>query len=267
MSIPQRPAWQILPMELAYLIYSYRNTVLVEYPYNSGTDVPIPTTPVRWASLGVAGWFRFTTDAEQAELAICNPPPATATPTPTSTLTATTTATTSATATPTSSGTPSASPTASPVGTPYVFPTDVGGVVCVPTATAARDPRGPLPDLALTLPTWQPLPTLVLTASGSLSMSLVISPVQTMVALFLPPVATLTAWCNGQFGPDGWARGSADSTPLVLAAAGAFGWLTLFSLFGPLNWLLPPIVISLLVRVVRAILSLVKYVKQILPFQ
>jgi hypothetical protein len=136
---------------------------------------------------------------------------------------------------------------------------------CVPADLAGPDERGQLPDLAFIVPTFAPLPTLV-TATIVISAQVVITQVHLLVTSVVMPVQTVSAWSDTQFGPDGWVKGEQDAAPIVALLVSAFGWLGLFTILGPLNWLLPPVLITFLIRIVRAILSVVKYVKQIIPF-
>lgn len=78
----------------------------------------------------------------------------------------------------------------------------------------------------------------------------------------LEPAATIVAWCDATFGPNAWQSAQNDAAPIVANIGDAFGWLAVFELIGPLSWILPPIVITLLIRIARAILSIIKYVKQ-----
>lgn len=137
--------------------------------------------------------------------------------------------------------------------------------ICLPPATLPPDERGPVPTLALGLPTWAPLPTLV-TATVVISASGVITNAQLIMSAVIAPAQTLAAWSGDTFGPDPWQRAGDDTAPIVVALSNAFGWLALFAVLGPLSYVLPPVIITLLVRLVRAILSVVKYVKQIIPF-
>lgn len=136
---------------------------------------------------------------------------------------------------------------------------------CLMPVEAGPDERGDLPDLSFIVPTFAPLPTLV-TATVVISAQVVITQVHLMVTSVVMPVQTVSAWSDDQFGPDGWAKGEQDAAPIVALLVGAFGWLGLFTILGPLNWLIPPVLVTLLIRIVRAILSVVKYVKQIIPF-
>ncbi|MEM8536212.1 MAG: hypothetical protein AAGF95_35635, partial [Chloroflexota bacterium] len=88
-----------------------------------------------------------------------------------------------------------------------------------------------------------------------------------LATVIIAPVQTMTAWCQQEFGPDGWQKGQVDAGPIVALVGGALGWLALFGLLGPLNWLVPPVLITVLIRVGRAVLSIIKYIKQIIPFQ
>lgn len=120
-----------------------------------------------------------------------------------------------------------------------------------------------MPDLALRVPTWEPLPTIAITVSNELSATLILT--GTITAAMIRPVQTLTAWSGQQFGPNGWERGTTAASPFATYILSGLGWLTVFTLLGQLNWLLPPILISVLIRVVKVILSIVKYIKQIIP--
>lgn len=204
---------------------------------------------------------------------------ATATHTATPTATATGTATTTASATssptplpPTATATTSATPTNAPTATATEHPQPTGisidltAVCLVPTSPTYPDERGPVPDLGFVVATWAPLPTAV-TATLVLSASSLISSTQRFATAIAQPVSQISQWSQAQFGPDGWQRGMTDAAPLALAIAGVFGWLALFGMLGQLNWLLPPMLISLAVQIAKALLSIAKYIKQILPFQ
>lgn len=115
------------------------------------------------------------------------------------------------------------------------------------------------------MPTWAPLATL--TATIEISNSGLISITYQIGTAIARPISETLALSNSRFGPNGWTRGAADASPIAAMFAMAFGFLSFFSLFGQLNWLLPPIFISLLVRTAKALLSIAKYIKQILPFQ
>ncbi len=199
--------------------------------------------------------------------------PATTLATPTRTATATATAlaigTPTATATATASPTPTATlnpnwtPSPTAIGTPIAATTPIG--VCVAALPTSSTGAGQLPNLALSLPTLAPLPT-VITSTITISAGLVLSNTAQLIGAFSAPVATLTAWCSSTFGADGWSSGRAAAEPMAGQIMGALGWLAFFGMVGPLAWLLPPIVISLLVRVAKAVFSIVKYIKQIIPF-
>jgi hypothetical protein len=114
-------------------------------------------------------------------------------------------------------------------------------------------------------PTWQPLTTPTAVATMVLSTTALVVQYDLITESILEPAATVIAWCDATFGPDGWQRAQTDAAPIVAGVGDAFGWLAVFELIGPLSWLLPPILITLLIRIIRAVLSLIKYVKQIIP--
>lgn len=211
-----------------------------------------------------------------ASLTLCPVAPPTPTDTPTPTNTRTPGPTNTPTDTPTPSNTPTATATASatatatatataPTGQPTITIETGLTAVCLPTSTPdALDQTGPAPALA-GLPTWAPLATL--TATIAISSSGLISISYQISTALAGPISHTLALSNERFGPDGWARGATDASPIAASFAGLFGFLSFFTLFGQLNWFLPPMLISLLVRVTRALLSVTKYIKQILPFQ
>lgn len=112
--VAHAPDWSFIAMKPYYLIYSYSGAVQVEYPYGGGSTVSVPRTPVLWSSIATSGgvqvsdWYRFRSQDQGAELAVCSPLNATATPTSTRTATPSSTATltSTATATPTATSTP-----------------------------------------------------------------------------------------------------------------------------------------------------------------
>lgn len=157
-------------------------------------------------------------------------------------------------------------PTGTNEPTPTARPLDE---VCVPGATPAPAQTGQIPRLSLIIPTLETFPTRTATATAAVTItaSLVISPAQTLVAVIIEPVQTVTAWCRVTFS-GGWGEGQAEAQQYINdPVARAFGWLWLFDYIGPLSWLLPPVLITVFIRVIRPVISLVKYVKQILPFQ
>jgi hypothetical protein len=109
------------------------------------------------------------------------------------------------------------------------------------------------------------MPTLTITTTTAISATGAISYTKIIARIFLDPAATITTWCGSTFGTDGWGKAQTDSAPIVVGVSSAFGWLAIFQILGPLSWLLPPILITLLIRIIRAILSLIKYIKQIIP--
>lgn len=188
------------------------------------------------------------------------------------TLTVTSTATPTPTSTPTTTATPTATPTGTWFPTPtagQVGPTPIGSGApppCLVEPTLTADERGPLPtQLTFVFPTWQPLATPTVAATLTLSTTALVVQYNLVSESILAPAATIVAWCDATFGPDGWQRAQTDAAPIVANVGDAFGWLAVFELIGPLTWLLPPILITLLIRIARAILSIIKYVKQILP--
>ncbi|HEU4323292.1 MAG TPA: hypothetical protein VFS21_09075 [Roseiflexaceae bacterium] len=184
------------------------------------------------------------------------------TPTATSTATATATATASATATDTATPRPTQPTTATPPTTgpsPVVLP---GPLVCLPTLPP--DERGAI-DLVLVVPTLAQLPAVV-TDTSVISFSAVITRSQLLVTAAARPIQTAAAWADRQIGPDGFRAGAEAAAPLLARISLAVGFLSLLLALGPLLWLLPPVAIALLWRVLRVILSVVRYIKQILPF-
>jgi len=168
-------------------------------------------------------------------------------------LTPTPTATTTATATRT--GTPG------PTWTPVTVAS-----ICIEPATPPPAQTGQLPDLILIIPTLDPLPSLTPSPTGSITSSLIISPVQTMLAGVSRPVQTVAAWSDGVFGPSGYALAVEQTEPIVETVSLSFGWLAILADIGPLAWLLPPLVITVLVYAAKPIISLVRYIKQLIPF-
>lgn len=157
--------------------------------------------------------------------------------------------------------------TSSPTLAPFVTSTAgaTGAEVCVEPPTAPPDSRGPMPDLGLVIPTFAPLPTII-TATVTISANVVISQTRLLMTAVIAPVQTVTTWCSVTFGPNGLQRAQLDATPITDGIAKAFGWLKFFEMIGPLSWVLLPLLIGLLIKVARAVLSVVKYVKQIIPF-
>lgn len=159
---------------------------------------------------------------------------------------------------PTPTGTAEPTPTGSPLDE-----------VCVPGVTPAPAQTGQIPRLSLIIPTLEAFPTRTATATAAVTItaSLVISPAQTLVAVLIEPVQTVTAWCQTTFA-GGWIEGQSNAnTHIAEPVSDSFAWLWLFQYIGPLSWLIPPVLITVLVKVIRPLISLVKYVKQILPFQ
>lgn len=149
---------------------------------------------------------------------------------------------------------------AAPTWTPGPAPS-----VCVAPATPEPAQTGQIPDLAFAIPTLVVLPSM--TPAATITATLIISPAHTAISLIMQPVQTAAAWCAGAFGADGYARAQVDAAPVVAGVGEAFGWLAVLGAIGPLAWLLPPLLITVLVKVARPILSAVKYIKQIIPFQ
>ncbi len=100
-----------------------------------------------------------------------------------------------------------------------------------------------------------------------LSASLVVSPAQTMVSALLVPAQGAVIWCQSAFGVNGFARAQTDAAPIVVGVASAFGWITVIQEIGPLAWIIPALLITILIRAIKPVISIVKYVKQIIPFQ
>jgi hypothetical protein len=158
-------------------------------------------------------------------------------------------------------------PTTTRTGTPG--PTWTPGTVasiCIEPATPPPAQTGQLPDLILIIPTLDPLPSLTPSPTGSITSSLIISPVQTMLAGVSRPVQTVAAWSDGVFGPSGYALAVEQTEPIVETVSLSFGWLAILADIGPLAWLLPPLVITVLVYAAKPIISLVRYIKQLIPF-
>ena len=158
-------------------------------------------------------------------------------------------------------------PTATRTGTPG--PTWTPGTVasiCIEPATPPPAQTGQLPDLILIIPTLDPLPSLTPSPTGSITSSLIISPVQTMLAGVSRPVQTVAAWSDSVFGPSGYALAVEQTEPIVDSVGLAFGWLAILADIGPLAWLLPPLVITVLVYAAKPIISLIRYIKQLIPF-
>ena len=137
--------------------------------------------------------------------------------------------------------------------------------ICVAPATAAPAQTGQIPSLSLIIPTLAPLPTITVTIV--LSASLVVSPAQTMVSALLVPAQGAVIWCQSAFGLNGFARAQTDAAPIVVGVASAFGWITVIQEIGPLAWIIPALLITILIRAIKPVISIVKYVKQIIPFQ
>lgn len=161
---------------------------------------------------------------------------------------------------------PNPSAIASP---PPTWTTDPDEDACLaPPTLVPTDNTGNLPELGLLVPTMQELPTHVtITATVTITDIDALSTTLELATVIIAPVQTMTAWCQQEFGPDGWRKGQVDAGPIVALVGGALGWLALFGLLGPLEWLVPPVFITVLIRVGRAVLSIIKYIKQIIPFQ
>ncbi len=130
--------------------------------------------------------------------------------------------------------------------------------------TLPPDERGPI-DIVLVVPTLAPLPPLI-TNTVAISYAVVITRSQVFATVAARPIQTAAAWVDKQVGPDGFKSGADAAAPMLARIALAIGLLSLLSALGPLLWLLPPLAIALLWRVLRVILSVVRYIKQILPF-
>ncbi|PDW01407.1 hypothetical protein [Candidatus Chloroploca asiatica] len=157
-------------------------------------------------------------------------------------------------------------PTATRTGTPG--PTWTPGTVasiCIEPATPPPAQTGQLPDLILIIPTLDPLPSFTPSPTGITS-SVIISPVQTMLAGVSRPVQTVAAWSDGVFGEGGYALAVEQTEPIVDTVSLSFGWLAILADIGPLAWLLPPLVITVFVYAAKPIISLVRYIKQLIPF-
>ena len=135
--------------------------------------------------------------------------------------------------------------------------------VCIPAATAAPAQTGQIPDLSLIIPTLELLasPTITTTESPFIN-----DTVYTMVAGLAAPAQTSAAWSATAFVPNGYTKGQSDAAPIISNVQTAFGWLTVMQSIGPLAWILPLVVITVGVRVAKPVLSLVRYVKQLIPF-
>lgn len=136
---------------------------------------------------------------------------------------------------------------------------------CVAPATPAPAQTGQIPNLVLIIPTLEQLPSMTPAITGTAGIIVVMAPAETMLAAVVKPVRTVTAWCATTFGPDGYARAQQDAAPVVSGVSHAFGWLAVLGAIGPLAWLLPPLLITVLILALKPILSLVKYIKQIIP--
>ena len=159
-----------------------------------------------------------------------------------------------------------AAQTATPSDTPTWAPTWTPGpesTVCIAPLTPAPAQTGQVPVLVLIIPALADVPTL--TPRGTITASLVISPAQTTIVSLMQPMKTITAWSSTAFGADGYARAQADTAPIVTGVSVSFGWLAVLGQIGPLAWLIPPILITVLVRAAKPILSLLRYIKQIIP--
>lgn len=161
---------------------------------------------------------------------------------------------------------PTLQPTFEPTWTPGPEP-----AACIQPATPPPAQTGQIPSLSLVLPSLVPLPSGTPTATApttaTIVATLVISPAHTALSLIIAPVQTAAAWCAATFGLNGYARAQVDAAPVVEGVAVSFGWFAALQSIGPLAWLIPPLLITVLVRVARPIVSAVKYVKQLLPFQ
>jgi hypothetical protein len=135
--------------------------------------------------------------------------------------------------------------------------------ICVDPATPPPAQTGQIPNLSLIIPTLGQLPSM--TPVGTLTSTLVITPAETMIASLIIPAETMTGWSAETFGENGYADAQTDAEPIVSGMSRAFGWLAVLQSIGPLAWLLPPLIITVLMRVSKPILSLIKYIKQIIP--
>jgi hypothetical protein len=140
-----------------------------------------------------------------------------------------------------------------------------GTVACIPPATAPPSDAGAMPDLALVIPTFGALPT-VITATATISSSVLFTQTDRIVTAVVGPAQTVTAWCAVTFG-GGWNKAQTDVAPITADLPQAFGWLKIFERIGPLAWLTLPLILTFLIRVALAVMSAVKYIKQIIPFQ
>lgn len=179
-----------------------------------------------------------------APTATSTAPPATATSTPPS-------------ASPTSSGggsTPTAGallPATPPVNDLWVLPN-----------TPAPFIPGPAPTFSAGLPNLQPLPTRSGVSAGVTTTALV-GAAQQVVSTAVAPVEQFTSWSDS-LGLQGWDAGAGAAAPVVEQMGQAIGML---AIIGQLLPILPILLLPFLVIIIRAVLSLVKYVKQIIPFQ
>lgn len=162
--------------------------------------------------------------------------------------------------------TATSSPTPSPTAGTVSGEVPPEAMPCLPTPTLVMvtGTVGQLPDLGLVIPTMRPLATIV-TATVVISASGLITTSQLLFTTVLHPMQTVTTWCQTTFTTDGWAKASADAQPMVDQVAVAFSWLRVIESIGPLAWLIPPVLITLLIRLAKAILSVLKYIKQIIP--
>jgi hypothetical protein len=154
--------------------------------------------------------------------------------------------------------------TPTPTSTPFgeIISTTMQIDPCVPVPTLPPDTTGARPVLALAVPTMRPLPTIITsTYEISKPFSGQITSAETAVADWMEPAATMAAWSDTTYGPDPWAKGEQDGQELAQRVAGAFGWLSIFSMIGALAWLLPPILISVLIRIAGAILHVMAYIR------
>jgi hypothetical protein len=158
--------------------------------------------------------------------------------------------------------------TPTPTATTYSYTSAISQTVsgaCVVPHTPVPDVSGPMPVLSFQVPTMRPLPTVVTNTyvmSRALAVTNQITSAETAVAEWIEPAATMAAWSDTTYGPDPWSKGQQDGQELAQHVAAAFGWLSVFSMLGALSWLLPPIVISVLIRIAGAILHVMAYIRE-----
>ena len=105
---------------------------------------------------------------------------------------------------------------------------------------------------------------------AALTATSVISPVMTLIAGWIEPIHEITVGESQVsafgLGQDGAVRGQQDAALLSVEIYRALGWLSLFTMLGgPLGAILPVLMIRLSVRMARAMLRIVRYLRIILP--